>query len=72
VIFAEEVCEDGRLQLEKTMERHHPDGEKLRGIFWNFTGNHHRMYLCLPPVDVCEFLTLNNVAADGAVSLPLY
>ena len=59
-MFATDVCDGGRLQLERIIELKNRDGAELKGLFWNFTGEHHQMYLCLPPVDVCEFLPLNS------------
>jgi hypothetical protein len=50
------VCEGGQFQLERTLESYNRGGEQQKGLFWNFTGDNHQMYLCLPPTDVCEFV----------------
>jgi hypothetical protein len=38
------------------LESYNRGGEQQKGLFWNFTGENHQMYLCLPPIDVCQFV----------------
>jgi hypothetical protein len=45
VMSAKDVCDGGRLQLERIIELKNRDGAELKGLFWNFTGEHHQMYL---------------------------